>query len=443
MRRTLSTLSALAIAVPLLLTGPPAVAAPLPRAATRINDVDGDGRVDLVFVLGDRRAEDPADRPRLQVRFADGDIQSITAEEMGDEIFEDSTFGRGLAVGDLNADGCADIIVSDTSAGPSYNGRVWAVWGSADGISAKRVTVLTTGRRSESIGQAVAFVPLPEPVLAVSGYHSRLGTVTLHRVTPSGRLGAARQLRMGSPGIVGTAQPEAGFGNSMAASGDLLVLAASTVEAVYVLQLQPGLRYWATRVRQGSRGVPGTPEEFDGFGTDVSILGDRVAIAVLEGVGRHESAGAVQALRVERTGHGLRIHPGRLITQASAGIPGTVGKDRNFGLDLIVTTVCPGIRGVLTRERRTSPLTVPFAATERCPGLWLDHPTVRYSPSQPDVQEWADFTVLRDRPAGSATEAWVVWVPGQALVTGRPGAWTPVDAGIPADQHVTFARPAA
>ncbi len=128
----------------------PTAAPDRPTRPTRINDVDGDGRLDVVFVDPGEISTtegDGAGRPgSVQVLFGDGKLQQVTTVELHDRLFEDSAFGSGLVVGDLNRDGYADIVVSDQFA-LDYRGRVWALWGSAAGISAARTTVLATGEQ--------------------------------------------------------------------------------------------------------------------------------------------------------------------------------------------------------------------------------------------------------------------------------------------------------
>jgi hypothetical protein len=446
------SLAALLVALVAFSGAPPANAEPAaaPRQATRINDIDGDGKLDVVFVDSGVPAEIAADekeRPgSVQVLFGDGKIQHVSTVQLHDGLFGDSSFGSALVVGDLNRDGYADVVVADQSAGESYSGRVWALWGSAAGISARRTTVLATGRQ-ESIGTSMAFIPFPEPVLAIGASAIGTGFVDLYRVKRDGRLGDRRRITIGSPGIVGRAYPEAGFGSSMAASGDLLVIGAPgagaiwTAGAAYVLQLQPGLRYWATRVMQGSRGVPGAQEKFDSFGLAVSILDDRVAIGVPgEQLGVNESAGAIQLLRVERTGHGLRIHPGRLLTQASPGVPGDIGENHIFGEGVLVARLCARGYGVIAADYGSDRLlTVPFSAAS-CSGGWLT-PAQRSDPVKPGPPP---VSILRRFVAGAAVDEPVIVTNEYTLQIGWPGSMTETDlkGKVPAPVR-SLARPAA
>lgn len=414
--------------------GTPSSGAPSARTATRINDVDGDGRVDLVSVRADT----------VQVLFGDGEEQEVSAESLDDALSRDSLFGSGLVVGDLDQDGFADVVVTDPGAGRSCNGRVWALWGSRAGLSARHSTVLATGSRDQMIGRSVAFVPLPEPVLAISGRYTAAGGVALHRVDSSGRLGRARLIGIGSRGLSGTAWPDAEFGWSMAASGDLLAIGAAgagpvrSSGAAYLLWLRPGLTYWSTRVVQGSRGVPGRPEAFDAFGSAVAVLGDRVAIGSAEGVRGQEAAGAVQVLRVERGGQGIRVRPGPLLTQATPGVPGRARANHLFGLDLALTRPCRGAWGVIASVGSgRSPVLVPFDGAERCPTAQLLDEGSTGATGGP-------FTLLRRRPAGTSDEKWVYAPEGRDLLVGRPGSWSVLGRHSGSTEGaLRFAAPAA
>jgi hypothetical protein len=441
---------ALLVALAALVVAPTASAEPAaaPRQATRINDIDGDGSLDVVFVDSGEPADTAADEKgypgSVQVVFGDGRIQRVSTVPLHDGLFEDSSFGSGLVVGDLNRDGYADVVVSDPST-MGYRGRVWALWGSPAGISASRTTVLVTG--GEGVGGSLAFVPLPEPVLAISSRVSGAGYVDLYRLRNDGRLGQRRRITIASPGIVGRAFAETGFGSVMSASGDLLVIGAPeagaiwTAGAAYVLQLQPGLRYWATRVMQGSRGVPGAQEEFDAFGQAVSILDDRVAIGVPgEQLGVNESAGAIQLLRVERTGHGLRIRAGSLLTQASPGVPGDIGENHILGENVLVTRLCAQGYGVIAADYGSDRLlTVPFSAG-RCSGAWLtpERPAEPVKPGPPPA------SILRRFVAGAAVDEAVIVANDYTLQIGWPRSLIETDLkGKVRGPVRLLARPAA
>ena len=303
--------------------------------------------------------------------------------------------------------------------------------------------MLATG--GQGLGRSLAFVPLPEPVLTMA-HSSRTHTSTCTGCGTTDGSGTAPDHHR----FAGDRRQdfeETAFGDSLSASGDLLVIGAPepgaiwTAGAAYVLQLQRGLGYWATRVMQGSRGVPGAQEEFDAFGQAVSVLDDRVAIGVpSEQLGVHETAGAIQLLRVERTGHGLRIHPGRLLTQASAGVPGDIGDIHVLGDPLLVTKLCEQDYGVISADYSSERLlAVPFIAG-KCSSEWLtaDNKIDPAKPGPPPV------SILRRFVDGVAEDEPVIAVDDYTLQVGRPGSITQLDLkGKGAGPVRYLARPAA
>jgi hypothetical protein len=391
-----------------------AAAAPIASAATRINDVDGDGRADLVALDPDHG---------VRVILADGTHQDVTRAELGDPAAEDTAFGRGFVVADLNRDGYADVLVSDWTMN-DYRGVVWAIWGSARGISADHVTVILKGADAmHPVGASLAYVPEPEPVLAVgTAPAGGNGGVLLYRVGPSGRLAGHRFVTIGSPGVFDSGT-EAQFAGTLASSGDLLVVGASAAGpgdyrgAVWVFQLLPRLKYWVAKVSQDRAGVPGRAENGDAFGADVSALRDWVAISVPgETVRGATIKGAVQPLTVVRTGHGLRIDALPIITARTSGQSEPVAQDHRRHLQL--GWVCRGVPGVLINA---GPVAVPIRAKATCGGQSLALPrgtlgTVLASTARRDAPVtvvgdmvsvgWASATTTLD-PA-SEPEGWSV-----------------------------------
>lgn len=364
-----------------------------PSGPTRINDVDGDGRVDIVGL--DEGSEGAGRVGGVRVLFASGKVQTITREQLGDPVMTDTQFGAGFTVADLDFDGYADVLVSDWTM-DGYRGVVWAIRGSADGISADRVIVIARGTEKHPIGSSLAFVPEPQPVLAVgvpSSPDDGPGGVMLYRVGPTGRLGAHRYVTLGSPGITRAVGGGSTFGRTMASAGDLLVLGASDTGprdasgSAWVFQLLPGLKYWVTRVAQDRWGLPGRPEDLDQFGTDVSVVDDTVAVSVPgETVRGARLKGAVEWFRVERTGHGLRIHPGRLISTLDSGQQPEIDPIEGRGAQVMVGPLCPGGYAVVINA---GPVAIPLDASSDC---------------RPQLPSGIAFTLLRgqsgvDRPA--------------------------------------------
>ena len=399
---------------------------------SRINDIDGDGRVDIVW-----SGFNSASVHEVQVAFGDGRVQAISATDVGEQVAADATtiFGAMIVVADLNRDGYADIVATDPFV--TYKGKdvttIWALWGGPDGISGKRATLLT---RAPWSAYSLAFVPLPEPVLALGTDEHRCGSVRLYPVRADGSLGRHRLITLLTPGIEGEPDIVGGtnFGRGLAASGNLLVLgdeAHGRVEAgaVWVLHMLPGLAFKALRVTQDSPGMPDKAESRDAYGVAVSILGDRVVVGVPgESWPGHEDAGAVASFRVRLVNGQPRAYDGVQMTQDSAGVPGTATTQQIFGTHVQATILCDGVPGALVQTAADSGVgdetlfgtvsSVPFDHASGCPGVVLA--TRVRDGRQP-------LSVARTDPAGSAGELPVVglqdenrlgigWLPRQDMV---------------------------
>lgn len=400
-------------------TAPPATAAPAaaPTAPARINDIDGDGKVDIV-VAGTAKSDVYYQSDRILVRYGNGRVQTITGAQIGDQPSADGDtyFGARLVVGDLNRDGFADVVVTDGKTGGRMKISVWALWGGAEGLSPSRSTRLIKSITNEWGTQQtsrIAFIPLPEPVLAIGTDESRGGSLRLYPVKADGTLGTHRLLSLSTPGMPGYAKYASTWGHELSASGNLLVVGEgdygkkrSGSGAVWVLNLLPGLKYTVTKVTQATPGIPGLAEEGDSFGSAVSVLGDRVVVSSrFEDVGDVWAAGAVTSFRVRLAAGVPQVYGGVSLTQDSPGVPGDVTQRNGFGAAVAAIELCDGVPGALvfvSRSERAeedqawgSVITVPFAEAEGCPGQVVGS----------DVHQDRDpLGVLRTDPAGAAGE---------------------------------------
>jgi hypothetical protein len=166
----------------------------------------------------------------------------------------------------------------------------------------------------------------------------------------SAHAGYAAQFTQSSPGVEGTVEAGDLFGFSLASGGvgtdpetrhDIAVGSpgediGSVVDAgaVYLFSDQPGGTRYEGTFSQNSRGVPGAAETGDRFGQSVAIrpVGSAyVAIVAVsapyDDIGTTKDAGLVQLFSVD----GEATMPGEMITQNSAGVPGTVKANSLFG----------------------------------------------------------------------------------------------------------------
>lgn len=408
-----------------------AVAAPLEQG---LIDVDGDGRYDLVG-LDARRG--------VRVLFGNGTTQTVERAQLGDPEAAHTAFGAGFVVADLNADGYSDILLSDWTMN-HRRGVVWVIWGSASGVSSGRTAVLLKGTDvRRPLGASLAFVPARQPVLAVGVKGLKHpGGIMLFRVGPTGRPGAHRFITVGSAGVTGSWGPEVDFGGVLSASGDLLVVGAAKAGpkadggAVWVFQLLPGLRYWVARITRDTPGVPGRAEAGDAFGTDVSVLNDWVAVSAPgQRVRGTKLRGAVQGFRVERTGHGLRIHPGRVVTARNGGWA-TGLSDAPRARQVLVTWSMGDYGVVINAGPVQTWLTRGFQSDVGTAPL-VSGTTFTLVRSPKSTQPGDDATLEYDLPAV---------VNGSTITVGQPGSVVERDAGSDSTWDASaavFAAPAA
>ena len=308
-----------------------------------------------------------------------------------------------------------------------YRGRVWALWGSAAGISASRTTVLVTG------GEGRRRQPRLRPAPGTGAGH-RLKVVAdahvdLYRVRNDGRLGARRRISIGSPGIVGRNFEETGFGTSMSASGDLLVIGAPEAGAILDggrCLRPPAAAGPAVLGDEGDAGLAGRPGRPGGV--------RRLRPGCVHPRRPGGDRGAIGATRPPRNGRRHPAAPGRAHRPWAAnpsgqapdpGECGGSGRHRRHPRPRRGRTrdeaVRAGLRGDLGRLPETSALlSVPFIAGT-CSSGWLsaDHKVDPAKPGPPPV------SVLRRFVDGVAVDEPVIAVDDYTLQIGSAGQHSP------------------
>ncbi|MGC3995938.1 MAG: hypothetical protein QM779_17790 [Propionicimonas sp.] len=265
------------------------------RDASPILDVNCDGVADAVSGTPTADSPDgtrPATPGAVHVQFGGtGRVQTVTQDELGDPapLFSGRFAGvGGVIAGDLDADGCTDVVVSDPAAG---GGRVWALWGSPRGLAPDAASLLIVGSGSEQLGGVLAFVPRPDPVLVVSEESTRR-VLRLYPLGADGSPGAPELLDVSSP-VDRSAWNTDTFAWRLAADDDLLVIGSPEYSdegagypgEVFVVRFTTGFAHGVLRLAQDAPGVPGRHRLGDGFGDAVAISGDRLAIGVRDRAG--------------------------------------------------------------------------------------------------------------------------------------------------------------
>lgn len=419
-------------------TGPGTVVPPVPlpaettvpaaaRPPSRITDVNCDGVPDIVFGTVTAVAADgaPWRAGSVTVRYGASDqVQVVDQLALGDQPAEaGGRFGGSVVAGDLNRDGCSDVVVGDAEAG--MDAPVWALWGSPDGIGANHATRLLSGE--PGLGYQLAFVPLPSPVLVVGSNDGP----RLYPVAADGTLGTYRLLALKSRTRHGDF-PDDSYGEALSSFGDLLVVSSPQYDdegagfggEVWVVRLLPGLEHRATWIGQDSPGVPGSYRLGDGFGLAVSLFDGYLAIGE-PGARRRGVAGSgrVHLFRVKGSTGAPRVTYLRSIDADSARVDTSLPRAQ-FGNGVMVYRPCEGAHGVLVQigSQYGGPawaLSVPIPPTGECEARVVAN----------SLTGWAPIGISRRRLDGTSPDsALAVTTEGDLLMlVGNTTTGVPLD----------------
>ena len=374
---SLLLVGALAACTPAAAPGPAPAPSRSAGTGTPISDFDGDGSADVVVGA----AGDPAS---VQVRYADGRVQAITRADVDGTDLR-TRFGASVLARDLNSDGFADLAIADRG-DDSRNQALFLVPGSADGLQPGSARRYDAPRGVGRFGSALAFVEEPDPLLVVGapadvegGY--RGGAIVTYRL---GDDGVPRPnpdvFTQDAAGMPAKAEPGDRFGESLSASGSLLLIGVpledvgSVREAGAVVLLNfTHYGFDGIRVSKSSAGVSGTPRTGDFFGLSVAI-GDGYAVVGVPGqdAGGRVDAGSVQPFRVQ----GATLVPEAAIDQDSAGVPDSNEAGDRFGTAVALVRACAGVTGTLVggpgegvgkARAAGAAWLVPFGSADGCP----------------------------------------------------------------------------
>jgi hypothetical protein len=292
------------------LTGAPAAAAPVLCTSGVTGDVNGDGQAEVA--VGEPGNASGAGAVHLFYGTPDGIVADPTGTALNDQYLSqdtpgvpgtaeaDDTFGWSTASGDFNGDGCADLAVG---APGENNGRgaVTVLYGSPSGLTG-------TGSRTWTENGLLG----PESALAGESFGEVLAAGDLDN-------DAVADLVVGAP------TEEVGDGRAGAA---VMILGSPTG-----LAGEPGT---TVLLSQATPGVPGVPEDGDGFGAALAIgdfNGNSVGDLAVGVPGENDITGLVEILP-GRTGTGVGSLPATAISQNTPGVRGASETLDRFGAAL-------------------------------------------------------------------------------------------------------------
>ncbi len=317
-----------------LATASTAQAAPTPSCSPGVpiaGDYNGDGSADLA--VGVERQSTDYDAP----------FSVIPTGSSSPYLVGEGTTQGDLVNADLNGDICADAVIAGTT----------LALGSPDGLNIAGATSLTLPQAS---------LPTPEEELQVTATalrHDQISQVAVAGWTYDVDDGCCERhqfldvFTLDANGAPGTPQvfdltardargtlAIASSGRTIAVGdGDLAVAGKVWAGGVYMFSstaAHPTTMTYRTTLTQNSKGVPGSAETEDGFGSAVSFRDGRLAIgAPGESIGKAVYAGQVQPILWHEAKSTWTAF--RAINQGTRGVVGTNESGDQFGYNVLVT----------------------------------------------------------------------------------------------------------
>jgi Domain of unknown function (DUF1929)/FG-GAP repeat len=307
---------------------------------------------------------------------------------VGNTASSGDRFGTTVSAADLDNDGYTDLLVGtpyEDINGQPDSGLAQVIWGSSSGLgkgkASTELTQTSFGRTitagdqlgyaidaSNELGADLPMVAVGVPGGNVSGLNDAgwVGFFTAGLNDP-------RAIDQNSAGIPGAAEASDRFGDAITLGliagtstrvdaavgtpGEDLGSGTSAITNAGAFTVINDLYTGAAAGQaydQNSSGVPGTPENNDGFGQvlDSVRVGSTTHLAVgipSEAIGTAAKAGSVQLF----TSTGTTITPGVGLTQDTTGVTGTATAGDQFGRRIVLAP--PGLSDTKTRLAVSAP----------------------------------------------------------------------------------------
>lgn len=342
----------------------PAVAAGCPNGAA--SDFNGDGARDIAIADPEATVAGVTEAGAVHVVYGDGAGTAKITQEPADipgVLETGDRYGYSVAVADLNADGCSDLVV-----GMPYEdigtevdaGAVHVVYGAPTGLNTgPSVTEYVQGSGGGSVGNSLAEAgdwfgysvaagdtASGEPYLLMGVPGEDIGEIvdagSVHYI----RDGVDAAIHQDKPGVPNPSEQDDRLGFAVAASPDHIALgrpgegAGTDTFSGNVLILSHeldgnGLPTTIAGIDQSTPGINGAAETGDRFGSSLAVVpygstapGDSIiAVGVpAEDTSTGEDAGRVVTLRATAAGQVTQLED---IHQAIAGVTG-IGEDGDY-----------------------------------------------------------------------------------------------------------------
>lgn len=345
-RRTVAITAALLIAAAIPQLQAPTAAAASPCGSGVRADLDGNGIGDLA--VNSIRWDDS--RPGHQtdfdvIRYPEGQRIAIGVDQLDPEPFAGHLVEA--AFGDLNGDGCADLVFGADDANATGTARLYLVPGSPSGLalgSTKRIDL------PADLVQKVAVVSHPSGSQIAVTTRSDKGNHALRVLTVNNDLQVtgSTTITAASLGIKVPWNSYFGFGMSLAASGRTIVVGspnekvgkAHLLGAVHLFTATDAapLTFRHTRITENSAHIPGRPED-SSFGEAVDYLDGHLVIAdpdrqIVRKFRYANNAGQLYLLRWNESTRKYRFV--RTVNQNTKGVQGTAEAWDRLGYQVLL-----------------------------------------------------------------------------------------------------------